>query len=160
MAWSLLKTLSILSGGYGLVEMYCEDPKCDCRRVMFSVVSEREHSNVAVINFGWENEKFYEEWLGSKDKIMINELKGPSLNSASRQSKYAPELLKVVCDVVLKDKYYIERIKRHYKIFKEKLREDNLIIGDEIGTSAEYKIGRNDPCPCASGKKYKKCCGG
>ncbi|HHW31964.1 MAG TPA: SEC-C domain-containing protein [Clostridiaceae bacterium] len=21
------------------------------------------------------------------------------------------------------------------------------------------KIGRNDPCPCGSGKKYKKCCG-
>ena len=21
------------------------------------------------------------------------------------------------------------------------------------------KIGRNDPCPCESGKKYKKCCG-
>ncbi|MCY0903282.1 MAG: SEC-C metal-binding domain-containing protein [Firmicutes bacterium] len=21
-------------------------------------------------------------------------------------------------------------------------------------------IGRNDPCPCGSGKKYKKCCGG
>lgn len=21
------------------------------------------------------------------------------------------------------------------------------------------KIGRNDPCPCNSGKKYKKCCG-
>ena len=20
------------------------------------------------------------------------------------------------------------------------------------------KIGRNDPCPCGSGKKYKKCC--
>ena len=20
-------------------------------------------------------------------------------------------------------------------------------------------IGRNDPCPCGSGKKYKKCCG-
>ncbi len=24
---------------------------------------------------------------------------------------------------------------------------------------AEAKIGRNDPCPCGSGKKYKKCCG-
>ncbi len=24
---------------------------------------------------------------------------------------------------------------------------------------AEKKIGRNDPCPCGSGKKYKKCCG-
>lgn len=23
---------------------------------------------------------------------------------------------------------------------------------------AEMKIGRNDPCPCGSGKKYKKCC--
>ena len=21
------------------------------------------------------------------------------------------------------------------------------------------KIGRNDPCPCGSGKKFKKCCG-
>ena len=27
----------------------------------------------------------------------------------------------------------------------------------EIDTSK--KIGRNDPCPCGSGKKYKKCCG-
>jgi preprotein translocase subunit SecA len=24
---------------------------------------------------------------------------------------------------------------------------------------AEEKVGRNDPCPCGSGKKYKKCCG-
>lgn len=23
----------------------------------------------------------------------------------------------------------------------------------------ERKIGRNEPCPCGSGKKYKKCCG-
>ena len=21
------------------------------------------------------------------------------------------------------------------------------------------KVGRNDPCPCGSGKKYKRCCG-
>jgi len=26
-------------------------------------------------------------------------------------------------------------------------------------TKAKKKIGRNDPCPCGSGKKYKKCCG-
>jgi preprotein translocase subunit SecA len=24
---------------------------------------------------------------------------------------------------------------------------------------AADKVGRNDPCPCGSGKKYKKCCG-
>lgn len=22
----------------------------------------------------------------------------------------------------------------------------------------QHKVGRNDPCPCGSGKKYKKCC--
>lgn len=26
-------------------------------------------------------------------------------------------------------------------------------------TAPKWKIGRNDPCPCGSGKKYKKCCG-
>ena len=24
---------------------------------------------------------------------------------------------------------------------------------------ASEKVGRNDPCPCGSGKKYKNCCG-
>lgn len=32
---------------------------------------------------------------------------------------------------------------------------DNM-FGDAL---SEQKIGRNDPCPCGSGKKYKKCCG-
>ncbi len=25
-------------------------------------------------------------------------------------------------------------------------------------TETEKKVGRNEPCPCGSGKKYKKCC--
>ena len=29
----------------------------------------------------------------------------------------------------------------------------------EANTVRSEKIGRNDPCPCGSGKKYKKCCG-
>lgn len=29
----------------------------------------------------------------------------------------------------------------------------------EASISNKIKIGRNDPCPCGSGKKYKKCCG-
>ncbi|MFP4022222.1 MAG: preprotein translocase subunit SecA [Candidatus Paceibacterota bacterium] len=31
--------------------------------------------------------------------------------------------------------------------------------GGTLQKSGEEKIGRNDPCPCGSGKKYKKCCG-
>ncbi|MGA1315702.1 MAG: SEC-C metal-binding domain-containing protein [Rubrivivax sp.] len=23
----------------------------------------------------------------------------------------------------------------------------------------QTKVGRNEPCPCGSGKKFKKCCG-
>ena len=35
--------------------------------------------------------------------------------------------------------------------------------GENAGSTATYvrqapKVGRNDPCPCGSGKKYKKCC--
>jgi len=29
----------------------------------------------------------------------------------------------------------------------------------QVKKEAADKIGRNDPCPCGSGKKYKKCCG-
>ncbi|WP_428253054.1 SEC-C metal-binding domain-containing protein [Gynuella sp.] len=26
-------------------------------------------------------------------------------------------------------------------------------------TRAAPKVGRNDPCPCGNGRKFKKCCG-
>ena len=29
-----------------------------------------------------------------------------------------------------------------------------------MDTQTRHKLGRNDPCPCGSGQKYKKCCGG
>jgi uncharacterized protein len=35
-----------------------------------------------------------------------------------------------------------------------------LIDGTPLQPSyASSKVGRNDPCPCGSGKKFKKCCG-
>ena len=34
---------------------------------------------------------------------------------------------------------------------------DTKIKGNTVKT--EKKVGRNDPCPCGSGKKYKQCCG-
>jgi len=37
--------------------------------------------------------------------------------------------------------------------------EDGELIGETPMTRDTPKIGRNDPCPCGSGKKYKKCCG-
>ena len=38
----------------------------------------------------------------------------------------------------------------------EMIISQRLLI-DDFGRP--LKIGRNDPCPCGSGKKYQKCCG-
>lgn len=35
----------------------------------------------------------------------------------------------------------------------------NPIPATPLKVMAGGKVGRNDPCPCGSGKKYKKCCG-
>jgi len=32
-------------------------------------------------------------------------------------------------------------------------------IDPKAAASQRKKVGRNEPCPCGSGKKYKKCCG-
>ncbi len=46
------------------------------------------------------------------------------------------------------------------KIFDEETRKRLYREQKQSGTiRKEKKIGRNDPCPCGSGKKYKKCCG-
>ncbi|MDK9722373.1 MAG: YchJ family metal-binding protein [Rhodospirillales bacterium] len=66
---------------------------------------------------------------------------------------------------------YVARFKSHGKpvahheraVFK---RENGvwLYVDGEINPKGPprqvEKVGRNDPCPCGSGKKYKKCCGG
>ncbi|MFN7933551.1 MAG: preprotein translocase subunit SecA [Bryobacteraceae bacterium] len=42
------------------------------------------------------------------------------------------------------------------------LEQLQFVGGDSTTTAAPVrnaKVGRNDPCPCGSGKKYKKCCG-
>ena len=31
--------------------------------------------------------------------------------------------------------------------------------GRKAPVKSKKKVGRNDPCPCGSGKKYKRCCG-
>ena len=38
-----------------------------------------------------------------------------------------------------------------HKLYLEQKKSGTVIVGK--------KVGRNDPCPCGSGKKYKFCCG-
>ena len=41
----------------------------------------------------------------------------------------------------------------------EDITQLELLLNPPQPKTAEKKIGRNDPCPCGSGKKHKKCCG-
>lgn len=47
------------------------------------------------------------------------------------------------------DEIFDAEIKR--KLYLEQKKSGTVIVGK--------KVGRNDPCPCGSGKKYKHCCG-
>lgn len=42
----------------------------------------------------------------------------------------------------------------------EDISDVERILWPPVPTAAAAKLGRNDPCPCGSGKKYKKCCAG
>lgn len=130
LGWKETRVATVFTGNefslppdeYGLLESYCNDENCDCRRVFFNVVSRKHNKPVAVVTYGWETEEFYRKWFsGGNDPIsrkMIKEMVGLGLNFGSPQSKYANAAMELVRSV-LRDEKYVERIKRHYKIFKE-----------------------------------------
>ncbi|MCX8041222.1 MAG: preprotein translocase subunit SecA, partial [Thermodesulfobacteriaceae bacterium] len=68
---------------------------------------------------------------------------------------YRVELKEVLEEIEGLEEEFQEPEKVQYKkenIFEEKKEE-------KLQPLKVQKIGRNDPCPCGSGKKYKKCCG-
>ena len=61
--------------------------------------------------------------------------------------------------------YHPPRVSRPASVARERESDDpglgRLLEdgGEATYVHTERKVGRNDPCPCGSGKKYKKCCG-
>lgn len=55
----------------------------------------------------------------------------------------------------------IRQMKKWMKNHEAELRAENGTAPAKVETVVHQgpRIGRNDPCPCGSGKKYKKCCG-
>jgi preprotein translocase subunit SecA len=58
---------------------------------------------------------------------------------------------------------FLYRLKAEKKVERERVAEPITTSHDDSlkkkPVVKEKKVGRNDPCPCGSGKKYKKCCG-
>jgi len=116
-----LDSAHLPAGSYTLIEMYCDEPHCDCRRVFFSVLSSNTLQIETVIAYGWESPEFYAQWMGDDDPETIRGLQGPILNFGSPHSDLAPALLDLVKTVVLQDDHYIARLQTHYALFRQTL---------------------------------------
>ena len=82
-----------------------------------------------------------------------------------------------IVNAVLGKNYSLEELLRTYKrrylnnkimssttvLYRSNAFSNTLGIIEEVENKPQIdlsqKIGRNDPCPCGSGKKFKKCCG-
>ena len=106
-------------GDYSFLEMFCDEPGCDCRRVFFCVVSAPPQQLEATVAWGWETRDFYAKWMRSEDPEAVADLKGPILNLGSPQSPLAPGILKLTQDELLRDEAFVERVKQHYALFRE-----------------------------------------
>lgn len=131
---------------YGFVDMYCDDDECDCNRVLITVFWENWKTQMANISYWWKKQKFYDDWF-YWDKKLAKNYKWPELAVATIQTEHSHKFLKFF-KFLIEDPSYVERLKRHYRMYK----------GMEVIENNEPKIWRNDSCLCWSWKKYKKCC--
>ncbi len=129
-------------------DLYCMNPSCDCRTVhlLFQWLSPdvrmARHAFTAVVRINGKLESFE---LGESDRAEAN-------RTYERWRLEDPDLP--------------ELFARRY----EELRTIGLRILDrahpnrsqdmDMTIASSSKVGRNAPCPCGSGKKYKRCCGG
>ena len=144
----------LLDGEYHLIESFCSNPDCDCRNVYLRFfTTPPEAKELAAINYGWGSREYYEE--KSPDRNAATKMREVHIVDAS-----TPELGHAflrIAKKMLEDANYQRKIKKDYKIFKASLRKKKS--RQEETSPLRKKIGRNDPCPCGSGKKYKMCCG-
>ncbi len=148
-------------GSYSFVELYCPDLECDCRKVNIVVISNEDGKEYATIQFGWEDQAFYNDHFGFDD----HGLPGPDFVPMQFLGKHAEFFFDKFEKLCLVDTAYVDRLKRHYNMMKEEAKNRDLVkhVQKQVAERKIYKkpadvVKRNDPCPCGSGKKYKKCC--
>ncbi|WP_457551472.1 YecA family protein [Desulfobacula sp.] len=125
---------------YLIFDQYCLLPKCSCTDTNLDIVSVKETNG--------EAEKLCSLTLKyAKKRWGIAEW--PSSSIALGTIRFAIEEQNT--------DFYKQLLIRHKKLKAIYLncRQKNFSAVQPIKT---LKIGRNDPCPCGSGKKYKKCC--
>ncbi|MBQ9609780.1 MAG: SEC-C domain-containing protein [Lachnospiraceae bacterium] len=111
------------------------------------------------------SEKFdlpLEIMVGILDGIEDSLIKPNNVDEITEDSEvsllYDPE--KLYMNMVGCNAEWLYTLPQWDKIFSEEKRKELYKIEKSSKTIVKPpKVGRNDPCPCGSGKKYKKCCG-
>jgi len=127
-----------------IIDQYCLKPGCPCTSATLSFLKEgNEDSREASIIGTVEADYKKKQWGEIYDDFSII----PFNTIQAAVNRQFPGLWK-------------ELRKRHRHLRKIYLHCSNrhFTAGGQRRRVAGKKIGRNDPCPCGSGKKYKKCC--
>jgi hypothetical protein len=144
---TLAKNPYLPDGEYAFLEMYCNEPDCDCRKAMIQVIHNGKPASI--INFGWESDDYYRQWMGSSyDDESFPSMHGASIDITSQNLLNEDAILALFNELM--NDVWLEKIKNNYEAVK-------AAVSRKPVTKA--KIGRNEPCPCGSHKKYKTCCG-
>lgn len=128
---------------YFIDDQYCSNPKCPCNEAVlafFRINNSRPAQEpefivrISLKKFKYEIEKIN----CSVDKV----------SAIMTHVQYSmPE--------------FLDTLKKRYNDIKSTAKEIIKKHNSEVMNEEQQKVkvGRNDPCPCGSGKKYKKCCG-
>ncbi|MCF8372835.1 MAG: hypothetical protein K9H64_14520 [Bacteroidales bacterium] len=115
-----VETSPLPLGTYNFIELFCDDPGCDCRDVIIEVTCQGQESPLATMRYGWEDFEYYRKFIGANEiNDEVIDHKAPAL-TGDEQSKYADILYKVFRDFI-KDQGYVKRIEKHYFQFKEEI---------------------------------------
>lgn len=101
------------------------------------------------------SEDAIKKWADDSEwkKLEIIDIKNGSADAQETQIEF-------IAHYVLKDmKQHHHEIATFKKYDGKWLFEDGKTVSHEQFKRETPKVGRNDPCSCGSGKKYKKCCG-
>ena len=71
---------------------------------------------------GWDTPEYYSKWFGrgkfAADNSIVRDLKGPTLEFAGVYTEHSEKLLKFFKEFMLEDTTFTERLKAHYRLFK------------------------------------------
>lgn len=101
----------------------------------------------------------------AKNKFpQYNKIVGIGMEPAKYSDTISEDFILMPCDAWTPElRAHYENLNVHFNFFQSKtLKKREVVVSEFVRPqpdSPPTKVGRNEPCPCGSSKKYKKCCG-